>query len=149
MSAANFFSGITKRLSFERCFLLIIILAIILRFAFLDLKLLHHDEAIHAWFAYELVTKGVYSYDPMYHGPLLYYLTAGMYWLFGQSDLIARFLPALFGTSWYRLFILFTGSGTLTRGRHLSPHYSLQFLLTWSISPGFSGMTYFSSSLLS
>jgi len=96
--AANFFSGITKRLSFERCFLLILVLAIILRFAFLDLKLLHHDEAIHAWFAYELVTKGVYSYDPMYHGPLLYYLTAGMYWLFGQSDLIARLLPALFGT---------------------------------------------------
>ncbi|MEI6293834.1 MAG: flippase activity-associated protein Agl23 [Methanomicrobiales archaeon] len=98
MPAANFFSGITKRLSFERCFLLILVLAIILRFAFLDLKLLHHDEAIHAWFAYELVTKGVYSYDPMYHGPLLYYLTAGMYWLFGQSDLIARLLPALFGT---------------------------------------------------
>ena len=98
MSAANFFSGISKRLSFERCFLLILILAIILRFAFLDLKLLHHDEAIHAWFSYELVTKGVYSYDPMYHGPLLYYLTAGMYWLLGQSDLIARLLPALFGT---------------------------------------------------
>jgi len=98
VSAANFFSGISKRLSFERCFLLILILAIILRFAFLDLKLLHHDEAIHAWFSYELVTKGVYSYDPMYHGPLLYYLTAGMYWLLGQSDLIARLLPALFGT---------------------------------------------------
>ncbi|MCU0629755.1 MAG: TIGR03663 family protein [Methanoregulaceae archaeon] len=97
MSAANFFSGITKRLSVERCFLLIIILTVFLRFAFLDLKLLHHDEAIHAWFAYELVTKGAYSYDPMYHGPLLYYLTAGMYWLFGQSDLIARLLPALFG----------------------------------------------------
>ena len=98
MSAATFFSGITKRLSFERCFLLILILTIILRFAFLDLKLFHHDEAIHAWFSYELVTKGVYAYDPMYHGPLLYYLTAGMFWLFGQSDLIARLLPALFGT---------------------------------------------------
>jgi uncharacterized protein (TIGR03663 family) len=98
VSAATFFSGITKRLSFERCFLLILILTIILRFAFLDLKLFHHDEAIHAWFSYELVTKGVYVYDPMYHGPLLYYLTAGMFWLFGQSDLIARLLPALFGT---------------------------------------------------
>ena len=98
VSAATFFSGITKRLSFERCFLLILILTIILRFAFLDLKLFHHDEAIHAWFSYELVTKGVYAYDPMYHGPLLYYLTAGMFWLFGQSDLIARLLPALFGT---------------------------------------------------
>jgi len=98
VSAANFFSGITKRLSFDRIFLLILALAVILRFAFLDLKLLHHDEAIHAWFAYELATKGVYSYDPMYHGPLLYYLTAGMYWLLGQSDLIVRLLPALFGT---------------------------------------------------
>jgi len=97
VSAANFFSGITKRLSFESAFLIILIIAIILRFAFLDLKLLHHDEAIHAWFSYELITKGVYVYDPMYHGPLLYYLTGGMFWLFGQSDLIARLLPALFG----------------------------------------------------
>ncbi len=98
MSVANFFHGITKRLSFNRCFILIILLAITLRFAFLDLKLFHHDEAIHAWFSYELVTKGAYVYDPMYHGPLLYYLTAGMFWLLGQSDLIARLLPALFGT---------------------------------------------------
>ena len=44
----------------------------------------------------ELLTKGTYTYDPMYHGPLLYYLTAGMFWLFGQSDLVARLLPALF-----------------------------------------------------
>jgi uncharacterized protein (TIGR03663 family) len=98
VSAANFFSGISKRLSFERIFLIIIIIAIIARFLFLDLKLLHHDESIHAWFSYELLTKGSYSYDPMYHGPLLYYLTAGMFWLLGQSDLVARLLPALFGT---------------------------------------------------
>ncbi len=98
MSAATIFSGISKKLTFERLFIIIILIAIVLRFLFLDLKLFHHDESIHAWFSYELLTKGTYTYDPMYHGPLLYYLTAGMFWLFGQSDLVARLLPALFGT---------------------------------------------------
>ena len=37
-------------------------------------------------------------YDPSYHGPFLYYVTAGMFSLFGDSDLVARLLPALFGT---------------------------------------------------
>ncbi len=86
-----------RHLSFERLFTIIFIAAFILRFAFLDLKLLHHDEAIHAWFSYELLTKGAYVYDPSYHGPFLYYVTAGMFWLFGDTDLVARILPALFG----------------------------------------------------
>jgi len=94
---AGFFSEIRKRVSFETLFILVFIITLILRFAVLDLKLFHHDEAIHAWFSYELVTKGVYSYDPMYHGPFLYYITAGMFYLFGQSDLVARLMPALFG----------------------------------------------------
>jgi uncharacterized protein (TIGR03663 family) len=86
-----------KYLSFERLFILICIAAFILRFAFLDLKLVHHDEAIHGWFSYVLLTKGTYVYDPSYHGPFLYYVTAGMFWLFGDTDLVARILPALFG----------------------------------------------------
>ncbi len=94
---AGFFSEIQKRVSFETLFILIFAVTLILRFAVLDLKLFHHDEAIHAWFSYELVTKGVYAYDPMYHGPFLYYITAGMFYLFGQSDLVARLMPALFG----------------------------------------------------
>jgi uncharacterized protein (TIGR03663 family) len=83
--------------TFERLFLLIFILALVVRFWHLDLKLLHHDEAIHAWFSYELLTKGSWMYDPSYHGPFLYYVTAGMFSLFGDSDLVARFLPSLFG----------------------------------------------------
>jgi uncharacterized protein (TIGR03663 family) len=84
--------------TFERLFLVIFILALVIRFWHLDLKLLHHDEAIHAWFSYELLTKGSWVYDPSYHGPFLYYVTAGMFSLFGDSDLVARFLPSLFGT---------------------------------------------------
>ena len=39
----------------------------------------HHDEAIHAHASYNLLENGIYRYDPTYHGPLLYYLTAATY----------------------------------------------------------------------
>lgn len=91
-------SGKIKQLfTFERLFLLIFLTAFILRFWQLDLKLFHHDEAIHSWFSYELLTTGAWAYDPSYHGPFLYYVTAGMFSVFGDSDLVARILPALFG----------------------------------------------------
>ncbi|MDD1715736.1 MAG: TIGR03663 family protein, partial [Methanolinea sp.] len=96
---ARIVQRIRPLLSFETLFLLIVILAFFLRFFALDLKLFHHDESIHAWFAYDLLQKGAYVYDPMYHGPLLYYLTTGMFSLFGDSDLVARTLPALFGAA--------------------------------------------------
>jgi len=96
--AAGVITPMRRWLTFERLFILIFILALVLRFAVLDLKLLHHDEAVHAWFSYELLTKGTYTYDPMYHGPFLYYVTAGMFSLFGDTDLVARLLPALFGS---------------------------------------------------
>jgi len=94
---AAFLPQIKRFFTFERVFLLILFLAVVLRFWHLDLKLLHHDEAIHAWFSYELLTKGAWVYDPSYHGPFLYYVTAGMFSLFGDSDLVARLLPSLFG----------------------------------------------------
>ena len=84
--------------TFNRIFIFILLVTIFLRFWTLDLKLFHHDEAIHSWFSYELLTKGTWMYDPSYHGPFLYYVTAGMFSLFGDSDLVARLLPALFGT---------------------------------------------------
>jgi uncharacterized protein (TIGR03663 family) len=96
--AAGFSHTIKNFFTFERIFILILLSAIIIRFWHLDLKLLHHDEAIHAWFSYELLTKGAWMYDPSYHGPFLYYVTAGMFSALGSSDLVARLLPCLFGT---------------------------------------------------
>jgi uncharacterized protein (TIGR03663 family) len=96
--AAEFSHKIRLFFSFERIFFLIFLLTIFLRFWQLDLKLLHHDEAIHSWFSFELLTTGGWIYDPSYHGPFLYYVTAGMFHLFGDSDLVARLLPSLFGT---------------------------------------------------
>jgi len=96
---AGFQSRIRAWLSFRNLFLAIFLLGLFLRFFALDLKLFHHDEAVHAWFSYKLMTEGSYAYDPMYHGPFLYYATAAMFTLFGNNDLVARILPALFGAA--------------------------------------------------
>jgi len=95
--AAEVVTTIRRYLSFDATFLLLILATAFTRFYRLNLKLFHHDEAIHAWFSYELLTKGTYTYDPMYHGPILYYITAGMFRLFGDSDLVGRLVPALLG----------------------------------------------------
>lgn len=78
-------------------------LALIVAFgAFLRLwqlgdKPLHHDESIHAWYAFKLFKGDVYKYDPAYHGPFRYHFNALMYFVFGVSDFSARILPAIFG----------------------------------------------------
>ncbi len=97
MPAAEVIPTIRRYLSFEALFALVVLATAFVRFYHLNLKLFHHDEAIHAWFSWELLTKGTYTYDPMYHGPILYYITAGMFRIFGDSDLVGRLVPALLG----------------------------------------------------
>lgn len=117
--AASFSDKIKSIFTFERVFLLLLILTIIIRFWNLDLKLFHHDEAIHSWFSFNLLTKGEWVYDPSYHGPFLYYVTAGMFALFGASDLVARLLPALFGTLLLPLVYCIYRLGYLTKAQTL------------------------------
>lgn len=57
----------------------------------------HHDEAIHASLSFNLARAGEYRYDPTYHGPLLYALTAAGFTIFGDSDFTARLPVALAG----------------------------------------------------
>jgi uncharacterized protein (TIGR03663 family) len=116
-------AGLTHKIrsifSFERIFILILLLAFILRFWHLDLRLLHQDEALHAVFCYDLLTKGVWQYDPSYHGPFLYYATAGVFALIGSSDFAARLLPALFGFMIIPLVYCIYRIGYLTRNQTL------------------------------
>ncbi len=133
--AAVVSNKIKKFFTFERIFFIILLVAFILRFSQLDLKLLHHDEAIHSWFSYELLTKGSWVYDPSYHGPFLYYVTAGMLSLFGSSDLIARILPALFG------FLLLPLVYCIHRLGYINKNQTLFVALFLAISPD---MVYFS-----
>jgi uncharacterized protein (TIGR03663 family) len=133
--AAGFPQKIRHFFTFERIFLLILIIAFFVRFWQLDLKLFHHDEAIHAWFSYNLLTQGAWAYDPSYHGPFLYFVTAGMFSLLGDSDLVARILPALFG------FLLIPLTYCIWRIGYIDKKQTLLVALFLAISPD---MVYFS-----
>jgi len=68
---------------------------VLIRFYGLGEKPFHHDESIHAWFSYCILKGLPYKFDPVYHGPLLYWANAALFKLAGASDFTARFLPAL------------------------------------------------------
>jgi uncharacterized protein (TIGR03663 family) len=69
-----------------------------LRVVDLGAKPFHHDESLDAWFSWRLADGHPYHYDPAYHGPLRFFLTAPLYWLLGASDTSARLLAAGSGT---------------------------------------------------
>lgn len=74
----------------------LLLLALLLRLWDLGSRAFHHDESIHGWFTYQLAYQGQYVYDPVYHGPIQYYMVAAAFRLLGDSDLSAR-LPAALG----------------------------------------------------
>ncbi|MDH3327736.1 MAG: TIGR03663 family protein [Desulfobulbaceae bacterium] len=78
--------------------LVLLLMAAGLRLSLLEVTPFHHDESIHAWFSYRLWTGHSYTYDPIYHGPFLYWTTAAMYSVFGDNDFTARLLPAVFSS---------------------------------------------------
>ncbi|MCE8424638.1 MAG: TIGR03663 family protein [Candidatus Methanoperedens sp.] len=82
----------------------IFLLAIFLRFYHLDVRVFHHDESAIGFNTYKFFKDGIYSYDPVFHGPFMYYVTAEVFSFFGDSDYSARILPAIFGAS--MLFLL-------------------------------------------
>ncbi|MCB1270562.1 MAG: hypothetical protein KDB31_04010, partial [Microthrixaceae bacterium] len=73
--------------------------AAVLRSIDLGSRPMHHDESLDAFFAWQLLTEGAYSYDPVYHGPLRFYLTAGLFKVLGETEAVARTLAALSGVA--------------------------------------------------
>jgi uncharacterized protein (TIGR03663 family) len=86
-------------------FILIVITALILRLYHLDERVFHHDEAAVGYFTYKLFNDGIYSYDPSFHGPFMYYVTAEVFRRMGDNIYSSRLLPALFGTAMIFLLI--------------------------------------------
>jgi len=90
-------------------FALIVFASMIAHLWGLGVMALHHDESIHAWSSWRLYTGAggfncwggvsapTYCYDPVYHGPSLYYFTALTYFLFGDGDAQARLPMAVAG----------------------------------------------------
>ncbi|MCO6509720.1 MAG: glycosyltransferase family 39 protein [Aridibacter famidurans] len=78
--------------------LLVTLVAAFLRFYWIDLKPLHHDEGVNGHFLTRLFRDGVYQYDPSnYHGPDLYYISLLFTKLFGLNTHSVRWSVAVFG----------------------------------------------------
>ncbi|MCX6340400.1 MAG: TIGR03663 family protein [Candidatus Aureabacteria bacterium] len=78
-------------------FAAIIIFTVVTRFSGLGNKPYHHDESLYATYSWYLYEGRGYKYDPMMHGPFMFYLDAALFTLFGPGDFIARSSSALFG----------------------------------------------------
>ncbi len=88
-----------KNIALFIVFILLIALAFLLRLYHLNERVFHHDEAAVGYFTYKLFNDGIYSYDPSFHGPFMYYTTAEMYRHFGDNIYSSRLLPAIFGSA--------------------------------------------------
>ncbi len=80
----------------KKLLIVLAIIAILLRFYAVDARPMDHDESIHGYLSYILMKDKTYSYDPAYHGPFLYFSTAFVFSVFGDSKFTARIVPAVF-----------------------------------------------------
>lgn len=80
-------------------FLVVFLIGVVLRLYDLGVRPYHHDESIHAVFSWKILKDGLnsYSYDPVYHGPVLYFSSALVMLLFGDNDFTGRLSAVLFG----------------------------------------------------
>jgi uncharacterized protein (TIGR03663 family) len=126
------------RLTVEQCLYIgVLLVATFLRLYILGVRPYHHDESIHAFFSWKITDQGVgdYNYDPVYHGPVLYYSTALVLWLFGDSDFTGRLSAVLFGMG-------VLGFAWPLR-RYLGRSAALMFLVLATFSPSFNYFTRF------
>jgi len=75
----------------------LLLLALVSRLYGLGDRVMSHDESIHVLTAWNTLTQGPYIHDPVYHGPLLYFLNRTVFWFLGASDFTGRLAPALAG----------------------------------------------------
>ena len=82
------------------------LIGLALRLFVLGDRAMHHDESLDAWWSWNYLNGTFTGYDPVYHGPLRFYITAGFYGLFGTTEFAARLFSALSGafliaTPWF------------------------------------------------
>ena len=115
-------------------YIIVFAIAVVNRLYILGVRPYHHDESIHAFFSWKVVQDGLgaYQYDPVYHGPVLYYATALFMRLFGDSDFTGRLAAVAFGFGVLAL--------AWPLRRYLGRWGALMFLVLATFSPG---LTYF------
>ena len=74
---------------------LILILMVISRLYNLGVRVMSHDESLHAYFSWLFSIGKGYQHTPTTHGPLQFHLLALTYFLFGDNDFTARLPHAI------------------------------------------------------
>ena len=77
----------------------IFVAAFALRLVGLTGRPLHHDESDHGWISWQLFTGQGYHYDPVYHGPVQFYVDALNYLWLGVGETALRFGSVLAGSA--------------------------------------------------
>ena len=72
--------------------------ALIMRLWDLGVRAVHHDESLHGFFSWQIVTGSGYEHNPLMHGMFLFHSVAGAFFLFGDNDFTLRLPMALFGS---------------------------------------------------
>ncbi len=101
----------------------LILLAIVSRLIFLDLRPLHHDEGVNYFFADNIAEGRGWMYDPTnYHGPLYFFVLALSFVFLGVSEFSLRLPAALFGIVLVilPLFLRFKDDGFGRYGKYLA-----------------------------
>ena len=60
--------------------------ALVLRVVDLDARAMHHDESLHAKYAWDFSEGRGYTHNPLMHGPLLFHTVAGVFVVAGDSE---------------------------------------------------------------
>jgi predicted membrane-bound mannosyltransferase len=90
-------------------YVVLILIALLLRLWDLGGQAIHHDESLHAVYSWYITESREYVHNPMMHGPFLFFVTAFSYSIFGVSDFATRLPEALFGVFLVALPILLRG----------------------------------------
>src|SRR5437868_3872224 len=77
----------------------LVLLGFVLRIWDVGVRAMHHDESLHAYYAWKLFDGSGYSYSPLMHGPFKFEVVPLFYLLFGDSEFSARLPAVLFGAA--------------------------------------------------
>ena len=95
---AQALGGVAARYWEVASYAALLVTAAIMRFWDLGSRAVHHDESLHAFYAWRLSEGMGYAHDPMMHGPFQFETTAALFLIFGSGDVTARVLSAVAGS---------------------------------------------------
>jgi predicted membrane-bound mannosyltransferase len=79
-------------------YVVLIVVALVMRFWDVGVRAMHHDESLHALYSWNLFNDLNYQHNPMMHGPFQFEANAAIFFIFGDSDVTARLLYVIMGT---------------------------------------------------